>query len=250
PTQQERTTISLAPARVLEGVIRAADTGKPLPDAHLRVDAWDKRTTRPARQGETWGRYLPGRADARADAQGRYRVNPFPGDTLDVWVYPPDGAPYLVVNKRGVTWPEKAARHELDLTLPRGVLVRGKVTEAGSGKPVPGAAVQFQKRMTNNPQLARAQADPMAVWWVDDALSGPDGGFQIAVQPGPGHLLVRGPTDDYVHVETSTMQLETGQRGGRPLFPDGLLPLELHPATEAVTVSITLRRGVTVRGRV
>ena len=46
---------------------------------------------------------------------------------------------------------EGLVKQEVKIALPRGVLVRGKVTEAGSGKPVAGAGVQFWPQDDDSP---------------------------------------------------------------------------------------------------
>ncbi len=45
-------------------------------------------------------------------------------------------------------WPKGAVEYPIDLALPRGVVIRGKVTEEGSGKPVAGARISFGSRRT------------------------------------------------------------------------------------------------------
>ena len=67
----------------------------------------------------------------RADEKGRFRLNPSPGNSFHVSAYAPDGEPYLTLEKR-IQWPRAAVKQQVDLSLPRGVLVRGTVTEGGT----------------------------------------------------------------------------------------------------------------------
>jgi len=76
-----------------------------------------------------------------------------------------------------------------------------------------------------------------------------DGSFQIVVLPGPGHLLVSGPGLDYIHEEIGSSVLYADKPGGYRVYPDGHIKLDLAPKAEPKEVSITLRRGVTVEGR-
>jgi hypothetical protein len=93
-------------------------------------------------------------------------------------------------------------------------------------------------------------AESSGFWLTGEAATGPDGSFTLAVFPGTGHLLVRGPTADYLHVETTMEQLSMGRPVGMPCFPDALVPLNVPPAVSGYRVVVALRRGVTVRGRV
>src|SRR5262249_38116346 len=100
-------------------------------------------------------------------------------------------------------------------------------------------------RRANNPNLrGDVLTGPQGA-----VVSGPDGVFRMAVLPGPGHLLVQGPTGHHIHQEIGTNHLDAGWRGGERLYPDGLGPLDLKPGTGADEVKVTLRRGVTVKGR-
>ena len=71
----------------------------------------------------------------------------------------------------------------------------------------------------------------------------------MAVFPGAGHLLVEGPTPDYVHVEIGHEVIFHGGRGGSRLYPDAFVKLDLPAKGEPKEVAVTLRRGATVRGR-
>ena len=112
-------TMALRPAQIITGRVTYADTGKPVPHAPLIVSArgGGQRGTRPT--------YF------QTDADGRFRANPSPGDEFTVSAAPPAGQPYLGASK-SFEWPKGAIEHSLDLSLPRGVLIRGKVTEEGS----------------------------------------------------------------------------------------------------------------------
>src|SRR5262249_14295686 len=125
----------LEPAHFIEGVVRYADTKKPVANARLAVYA-----------GAEFGPYYG--IDGRADAQGRFRLNPAPGNFFEVSAYPRDGEPYLAVQK-SLKAPKASVKEEIDLDLPRGVLVRGKVAEARSGESVAGASLHFRPRGTD-----------------------------------------------------------------------------------------------------
>src|SRR5262249_34511178 len=122
---------ALDPPHLLEGTVVAEDTGKPIgKKVLLRVSGADGRTGRLFGEVQLW-----------TDEQGTFRVNCPPGH-VHITSYPPDGSPYLF---RGTSfdWPRGKVKHEIRIELPRGVVVRGKVSEADSGKPVAGAVVSY-----------------------------------------------------------------------------------------------------------
>ena len=111
------------------------DTGKPMPYARLLIQSHTK-----SEQG-----YIApaGIVDGKADGQGRFKISIIPGSSGFVNAVPPDGQPYLT----GATefdWPKGAVRQEVVVKVPRGLLLHGKVTEAGSGRPLANASVQYQ----------------------------------------------------------------------------------------------------------
>jgi hypothetical protein len=149
-------------------------------------------------------------------------------------VFPPPNARYTVAR---VAVPASGAPvQDVKVELRRGVLVRGRVTEAGSGEPVAGARVQYND--SDSEQISGA-IEPSR---LNTAISGPDGRFELPVFPEPGHLLILGPTPDYVAVESSYGVLR--------LYADAVVPLGPGPEGGERSLEVRLRRGVTLRGRV
>ena len=172
----EEAVLALAPAQIFEGVVRYEDTGEVAP--HARLTIWASQQKFGSMHS------VPG----KADAQGRYRISPTPGIRFGVTAYPPDGAPYLTRRLPEIDWDDAAKIKQLDVTLPRGVLVRGKVVESENGVPIAGATVQYVPEETNNPNYA----DDILTGWQGIQISNDRGEFEIVVLPGPGHLLVHG----------------------------------------------------------
>ncbi len=134
----------------------------------------------------------------------------------------------------------------VEVTLPRGVVVKGKIVESPSGRPVAGAILEYRPRRAGNPNFQKEAV--AGGGYEPTAVTGPDGSFWIAVLPGPGHLLVEAPEPPYINVETTDGDIENGKPGGAHLHPDGLLAVDA-PAGAEVEATITLRIGKTLRGR-
>jgi RNA polymerase sigma factor (sigma-70 family) len=223
-------TLTLGSARILEGRVTAADTGKVLPGARLSVMAWDEASVT-----------TDSAIDARADSGGIFRVRLPAGESYRVEAFAPNGLPYLGV-RRVLRWPAGSGRHELEVALPRGTLIRGAVTDADSGEPVSGAHIQFLP-------LEGSVGIPSEVLTGLDNLvtGGTDGAFRLVVPPVAGHLLVHEPSGDYVTEEMSTCPRRNDRAGSR-LYAQRVLPLEPVPGREVHEVRVILRRGVRVTG--
>lgn len=229
---------TVVPACFLEGQVTYADTGQPVAGASFSVSS----------SGGVMNS-MGSIAGGRSDANGRFRINPYPGRSLTVIVEPPGGVPYLGL-MHGLSWPPKEPAEKLQLSLPRGVLLRGRVLEEGSEEPVAGATVESMARTRDNPHSVRTNRRE-SIRAKQHTQTAADGTFQQIVLPGPGHLLVKAATADFLSVDTSDMQLLQSRPGGNAYHPDGLLPLDLQPADQAVHLApILLKRGLTVQGRV
>jgi RNA polymerase sigma factor (sigma-70 family) len=226
-------TATLAPAQIIDGTVVYADTGKPVPNARLTVYASNER----------YGSY--GGSDGKADGRGRFHLNPLAGKWFHITAYAPGGEPYLA-RKLELEWPRGAVKQDIQLVLPRGILIRGKITETPSGQPVAGARIQYVPRRANNPHLDKN----VAVGWEAVVASKADGTYAIPVLPGPGHLLVNGSTQDFIHQEIGSSVIYSGKAGGERNYPDALVKLDLARETPAKEVDLPLRRGVTVKGTV
>ena len=116
-------SLALHPATLIEGRALAADTGRPIAGAVISVRA---------SFGAFGGMFT---TKFQADDQGRFKISPYSGDYFRMRVFPPDGQPYLA-REHEFAWTKGAVKKDVDLTLPRGILIDGKVTENGTGRPV------------------------------------------------------------------------------------------------------------------
>ena len=81
-------------------------------------------------------------------------------------------------------------------------------------------------------------------------VSKDDGSFQIVVPAGKGHLLVFGPTSDYILDVIGSRTLSTGQPGGRRIYVAKDRPVRNERGRPAASGRRDPARGQSVRGRV
>jgi hypothetical protein len=233
PEEAESVTRVLEPARVVQGRVTYADTGKPA--ANVEVQSW-------------------GKSHVRTDANGRFRLMAMcgpvdSGEECGILIaYSPEGEPYCNA-ERVFKWSKGAVKHSIDIALLRGVLVRGKVTDEKTGQPIPGAHVQY---FIQQDKLPAEEAVPNNfVNGRDMTETGPDGTFRIACRAAPGYLLIQGPDADYVLRENGGYnRLYLGKHGGQPWHSHGFVALDATPGAEPFDVTVTLRKGITIQGEV
>ena len=221
-------TAALQPARIFTGRVTYADTGKPVPEARIQIAAGGA--------GQRGFRTIP----FQANADGRFRANPLPGDLFAIAAIPPAGDQHLAISRR-IAWPKGATEQSVDLALPRGVPIRGTVTEEGSKAPIAGAWVMFvpQSAQGADASSGSGQAETKA-----------DGSFKLAVGPGAGYLAVQGPSEDFVLREIGNRKFFEGLPGGRPIYSHSFIACSPKPGGNGLEVQVTLRRGKTVSGRI
>ena len=182
---------------------------------------------------------LTGGTAFAADDQGHYTANVSPGKFYRARVFPPAGPPYLVTQQK-FTWTKGAVKTVMDLRLRPGVVIWGKVTEQGTGRPLAGASVQYIP--------AEGHSDVNGFAAV--VASKDDGSYQIVVRPGKGHLFVYGPTSDYVLEVIGERTLYKDQPGGERYYGHAIIAYDVKAGDPPHEVSALLRPGKTVSGRV
>ncbi len=227
--ETKEVTLALQPATVIQGRASAADTGGQIADAVISV-----RASSGLGGGMSTTKF-------QADKQGRFTITPYSGDYFRMRVFPPDGQPYLA-RELEFAWTKGSVKKELDVTLPRGVLIHGTVTEDGTGSPVEGASVQFFPMKPPGDIIHGFEAI---------VVSKADGSFDVAVPPGKGHLMILGPTLEYIPQEISGGKLyASGQPGGIRLYAHDIIAYDFKNGESSLKVSATLRPGKTLKGRI
>jgi len=229
-------TFALVAAHRLEGKVTFEDTGKPAAGTKLFVQVMNTQHD----NMRTW-RML------ETDAEGRFQFIPAPGKLATIFAYPPKGSPYLF--RRTEHTLTEGKQQQIDLTLRRGIAVRGKVTDAATGLPIARAKIEYRPQHKNNPHF-REDAIARFESYEPETESNADGTFQIGVLAGKGNLLIKGPTANYVHIEVTNAELEFKPPGGTRYRPDARVSLDLKPETTVHEVAVTLQPGKIVEGRV
>jgi RNA polymerase sigma factor (sigma-70 family) len=269
-------TFSLAAARLIEGTVTDAGTGAPLARAQVQVypggsghPPWPTPSDWRGRRGLVGQGYAPQQlpvhhspaVTGRTDARGRFRINPFLSDRYVLLVAPADRGPYLTV-KKTLHWPRGAAKQTVAVALPRGVCLRGQVSETPSGKAVARARVDFWSRAMPFPK--NFTEPPDGIFYPRPLKSDTRGEFCLVVPPGPFHLLINGPGPHYVfkkipasdlgvkQPDDLVLSMSAGRRKGKKhyYYPDDLLSLNFKGGARPGPVKIKLRRAPLVRGRV
>jgi hypothetical protein len=169
-----------APTRPIIGVVRDKDTGKPLAGVTIQSDRFAGSNT----SGDSSVRTV-------TDKDGKYRlVGMAKAAGNSIKAAPGKDQPYL----QSVREVEDAPGLEpvtVDFDLKRGVMVKGRVLDKATKKPV-FANVQYLA-FADNPRHKKAPG-----WAVEHYLqTGDDGTFQIVAFPGRGLLTARGWSDHY-----------------------------------------------------
>jgi hypothetical protein len=142
--------------------------------------------------------------------------------------------------KRHNSWPAGTKVLEVNLGLPKGRVVRGRVVEADSGRPVGGASVVYRP----GPRNPRHDED---CDFDSPVLTNVDGEFALTALPGTGLLAVEAPSPDFIRVPL------TGRKLGRSRFahPRGFTWLDIPSGADRPIPEprITLRKGVRVEAR-
>jgi RNA polymerase sigma factor (sigma-70 family) len=152
------------PARSIHGIVREGGTGLPIAGALANT--------------------------LTTDAQGRFHIDNLPRQfKVQFDVYGPVGAPYfrrrVAVESQGPGLGPVAAEIELS----RGVLVRGRLTDKVSGKPVRGRVLYAPFK--GNPNAPRILGNV-----ENDGVSDDTGHFAVVGVPGRGVLIVTAGTGD------------------------------------------------------
>lgn len=238
------------PERVVEGVVREAGSGKPVPGVRIHG-------------------HIQGNASYRADSEaitdkeGRYRLEGFakvPKALLIVRAEPPPDSPWLLsVQGKEAEAGQGLQPVQVDFTLGRGVILKGRVSDRATGKGVV-SQITFSY-LPDNKYAGKPGYDGLIGLFhrTDD-----EGRFRLKVVPGTGVLSVmadgasnpykpaRFDAEDRKHI-TFAEDSDFRTFGGGPGFLRELNAvkwLDLDPGAGVVEQNLSLERGATAKVRI
>jgi protocatechuate 3,4-dioxygenase beta subunit len=241
------------PARLIRGIVRDKEDGKPVAGAWV----WSHQTL----------------ARAQTDERGRYGLPGHPkAEQYFVIVEPPRDRPLFSAT---VQVPDTfgLVPLEVNVDLVRGIAVRGRVTDAETGRPVKGK-VEYHL-LYPNPNVRRlgeSIGEPRSRAFIRD-----DGTYSVTVLPGPGVLafaaqdgrweryvpasldrerlkeLIPPEVPDFGRDQSPVLTIAAGGESMGPLGVDNYNHIALiNPPEDARpwTYDVALRVGRTLEGRV
>ncbi len=179
-----RFEVALPPTRRVEGVVRDKDTGRPIAGLGIKAAVFDERSL-------IW---TPGIGGV-TDAEGRYRVDGLPrAAAYRLFIKSPKGLPYTNATFRAPAGSPGTGPVAFDFAMKRGVLVKGRVTDKATGKPVSGTANYYA--LSSNPQLRDHPGFRQS--YEQYAPCDEDGRYEVVALAGPGVIAIRDELDRYL----------------------------------------------------
>ncbi len=157
------------PTRPIEGVVRDKDTGRPIAGIKLKGMVDSERSLVPATGVET-----------TTDARGHYRlIGLSKGPAYRLFTEAARGQPYPRTTCQTRAGSPSLEPITFDIALRRGILVRGRVTDRATGRPVSGFVGAYT--IGDNPQVRELTGYAS---YSSDATIGGDGRYEFVALPG------------------------------------------------------------------
>lgn len=171
-----------APSRPIAGRVLDAKSGEPIPGVTVYCN---KRAG-----NDLHGRYHP---EVVTGADGKFLLAGLPkGVDNKIQFVPPDGLRYLPTMRMFDT-SDGLDLLVADVTMNPGDLIRGRVTDKSTGKPVAGARVEYFALRNNNVATYPGFRDSEDITTTTDA----GGYYQIFGLPGRGLVAIRAASNEF-----------------------------------------------------
>ena len=217
-----RFQLAVQPGRRVEGVARDADTGKPIAGVEIKAAPYVENSL-------IW---TPGIL-AKTDAEGRYALDGLPlAEDYRLFLTPDRGLPYNKAIVKASAESRAIGPVAFDFTLKRGIVLRGKVTDKATGRPVQGYPSYYTFR--DNPHLKDYPG--FAESYESYEQFQDDGSYELVALPGRGLVSVRAEQDR--HKSASGFEAIAGYDAKRGFFPT--IPRMLHAGSSNIIAEVNL----------
>jgi hypothetical protein len=180
-----RFDFAVAPCKPIVGTVRDLDTEEPLVGVKVNGAAYGERD-------RTYYHELT----VTTDEQGRYRLAGLAkAEKYRFFLFTGKGQPYCNASFVEPATTSGLEPATIDLRLKRGILIRGRITDKQTGKPVKGGSVE-SFAMRDNLHVDEYPGFKDA--YVTTVYPDDDGRFVIAALPGRGMLGIRGGSEHYL----------------------------------------------------
>ena len=236
--------IKLSAPIYVSGVVTRKDTGAPLSKAWVGLTFAEIELAADSQTEAIW---------VQTDEQGRYRVRCGPwAERVHVYAFAPPGTPCPDWSAGPVEVPKGKLEVSLPVVMPVGILVRGKIVEAGTGEPVANAS--YVHILNREKPKTMSRDDAHLMYWSNEyhyRYSGADGSFEQPLPAGEsGVILVKAPDSTYVMQITSFGEIMAGKPGPWWSMVEGVAKVATKRDAKGLTLDIPLTRGVTASGTV
>ncbi len=212
-------THAAKPDAVISGRVTDAKTGKPLAKVQVTGSA-----------DQSW---WENNSSTMTDADGRYRLTGVAkANVRKLTVWPGNNSPYL---SSGVFVKDAAGLGEttVNITLTRGVLVKGRIIDQATGEPIMGAGVRYFPLAENKFYDKTPGSDIFRMGSASYSTKA-DGSFQLVALPGVGLITAQGDTRSsrfritYTQVRLDPADRLHAYRVGGPGLGDSFLSADGH----------------------
>lgn len=167
---------ALEPAKSIRGTVREHGTGKPLAGAIVYAQMYPSKNA--------------GVVNTTTAADGTFHMRGLgQAEAYRFVVVSAKGQPHLRRTIRAPGVPRHAGPIDLNVDLTRGVVVKGRVTNKVTGRPIHRATLSYIPIPDNPNSEAITEAGDEA--WDHRFTTDQEGAFAVAIPPGPGLIGVR-----------------------------------------------------------